>query len=322
MDLSVVVPAFNEAPNVEVLYQRVCRTLAPEPLTWELVFVDDGSQDGTFEVVADLHRRDGRVQGLRLSRNFGHQLALLAGLQSARGDAIITLDADLQQPPELIPQLVAEWRKGYAIVHTIPQGDDSDRSAFKRWTSRLFYKLFRRLSGIDLRPGMADYRLLDRRAARVLAASNEHRPFLRGLSAWMGFPQTTVSFHPGERLHGASRYTIGKMLRLALCGIVSFSEVPLYFSLVLGVLGIALSVAYGIYSLVAHFVLGSTIRGWTSTVVLMTAFMSVQLVMLGILGIYVGEILQAVRGRPNLIIDRSTQALDAGDAGDAETKRE
>ncbi|MBN1960152.1 MAG: glycosyltransferase family 2 protein [Deltaproteobacteria bacterium] len=306
MDISIVVPTYNEANNISALYERINNVLSSESYTWEIIFVDDGSTDNTYKVICDLHQRFSEVQGLRLSRNFGHQLALIAGMQFASGDAVITIDADLEYPPELIPELIAQWRKGYAIVHTIRIDKQNIHSLFKRLTSRLFYKLFKKLSGIELMPGMADYRLFDKRAVQVLASSKEHRPFLRGLSTWMGFTQTSVSFQPGKRAYGKSRYTLRKMLRLAISGIAGFSDVPLYLSLALGAICMFFSLGFGVYSLIVYFVLESTIQGFPSTVLLLTTLMGVQFIILGILGIYIGEILHAVRGRPNLLVEQST----------------
>jgi dolichol-phosphate mannosyltransferase len=310
MDLSVVVPAFDEARSIEPLYQRLRDALEPLALDWELIVVDDGSRDETFAVLTALHGRDARVQGLRLSRNFGHQLALLAGLREARGRAVVTMDADLQHPPEVVPELVARWRAGAAIVNTVRDDATSDLPFLKRFTSKLFYRIFRLLSGLDLRPGMADFRLFDRQVLEVLLAGSDHRPFFRGFAAWVGFPQADVPFRAGKRLHGASRYTMGKMLRLALSGVVGFSATPLYWSLALGLMGLALSVGFGIYALIVHFWLHSTLQGWTSVVVLMSSLMSLQFVILGILGMYIGEVSQAVRGRPSVVVARSTRELE------------
>jgi len=306
MDLSVVVPAFEEAQNLGILHERLRVALEPLALEWELIVVDDGSRDDTFAVLTALHERDPRVQGLRLSRNFGHQLALLAGLRVARGRAVVTMDADLQHPPEVVPELMARWRAGAAIVNTVRDDATSGLPFLKRFTSRLYYRVFRVLSGLDLRPGMADFRLFDRRVLDVLLAGSDHRPFFRGFAAWVGFPQADVPFRAGKRLHGTTGYTVGKMLRLALSGVVGFSATPLYWSLALGLVGLTLSTGFGIYAIIAHFWLHSTLQGWTSIVVLMSSLLSLQFVILGILGMYVGEISQAVRGRPSVVVAQST----------------
>jgi dolichol-phosphate mannosyltransferase len=306
MDLSIVVPAYNEAQSLPALYERLRDALSDERLSWELIVVDDGSTDLTFEVVSGLHARDPRVHGLGLSRNFGHQLALYAGLRAARGRAVVTIDADLEYPPELIPELLRLWRAGAAIVHTVRDDRQSGLPVLKRLTSRLFYWLFRRLSGLDLQPGMADFRLFDRTVVDLMVASPDHQPFFRGFAAWVGFPQAEARFVAGRRLHGRSRYTLSKMLSLALSGLIGYSARPLYASLAAGLAGLALSVGYAVYAFYVHFVTGTTLPGWTSIVVLVSLLTSMQFVVLGILGLYVAEISRAVRGRPNVVVARVT----------------
>jgi glycosyltransferase involved in cell wall biosynthesis len=306
MDLSIVVPAFNEAESLPLLYARVRDALCDQGLIWELIVVDDGSTDDTFDVVSELHAGDARVHGLGLSRNFGHQLALFAGLQAARGRAVITLDADLQYPPEVIGQLVAKWRDGAAIVHTIRHDTPSVAPWTKRLSSRLFYWVFRKLSGLDLWAGMADFRLYDRRVVDVIVASADPSPFFRGFAAWVGFRQAEVRFEGERRLHGQSRYTLGKMLQLAASGVVGFSSTPLYGSLFVGLLGLVVSLAYGGYAVLAYLLGSASPPGWKLLVALFAVVSSLQFVMLGILGLYVSEISQAVRARPSVVVARST----------------
>jgi len=231
--LSVVAPAFNEAANLDRFYEEVEAVLHGLQLPWELILVDDGSRDATWEGIRALHARDPRVRGIRFSRNFGHQYALLAGLSRARGDAVVSMDADLQHPPPVIAQLVEEWRKGSQIVHTVRR-DPATVSMFKRVSSRLFYRTFSFLSGTHLDAGMADFRLLDRQVVRSLLDFPEEGLFLRGLVHSVGFPSASVPFECRPRFAGSTSYTLNKMLRFAWTGVTSFSLVPLRLSIILG----------------------------------------------------------------------------------------
>ena len=306
MDVSIVVPAYNEAENVPVLCMRVRDALNALAIDWELIIVDDGSTDESFAVIRRLNAADGRVRGLRLSRNFGQQLALYAGLCAARGRAVITMDADLRHPPEVLPQVIERWRAGAAIVHTIADETRSRLSLPKRVTARLFYWLFRKLARLDLYPGMGDFRLFDRAVVDVLVASPEHRPFLRGFATWVGFPQAKIRFAAGHRLHGESRYTLGKMVRLALSGFVGFSTMPLYGSLALGLLGFIASLGYALYVMVTRFAYDSPITDWTYLTLVLGAVTSVQFVAIGVLGMYVGHISRATSGRPRVVVAQRT----------------
>ena len=299
--LSVVVPAFNEAGNLERFYEETEPVLRELRLTWELVFVDDGSRDSTWESVRSLHARDPRVRGVRFSRNFGHQYALLAGLSRARGDAVISMDADLQHPPPVIPQLVDEWRKGSQIVHTV-RHDPESVSWFKRASSRLFYRLFSFLSGTELSAGMADFRLLDRQVVRNLLDFPEEGLFLRGLVHWVGFPSSSVAFECRPRFAGRTSYTLRKMLRFAWTGVTSFSLVPLRLSILLGFLTSAFAFEQLLEALYRKLVLDANVPGWTQLMVVMSVLFGVLFIMLGIVGEYVGRILTEVRQRPRFVI--------------------
>jgi dolichol-phosphate mannosyltransferase len=296
-----VVPAFNEAGNLERFYEEVEAVLREIRLPWELVIVDDGSRDATWEGIRALNARDPRVRGVRFSRNFGHQYALLAGLSRARGDAVVSMDADLQHPPPVIAQLVAEWRKGSQIVHTV-RHDPESVSWFKRVTSRLFYRLFSFLSGTELSAGMADFRLLDRQVVRNLLDFPEEGLFLRGLVHWVGFPSSSVGFECRPRFAGSTSYTLRKMLRFAWTGVTSFSLVPLRLSILLGFVTSAFAFEQLLEALYRKLVLGGTVPGWTQLMVVMSALFGVLFIMLGIVGEYVGRILTEVRHRPRFIV--------------------
>lgn len=304
--LSVVVPAFNEQGNLSRLHADLEVVLAPLGLTWELVFVDDGSRDGTWASISELHERDPRVRGIRLSRNFGHQGALVAGMTHARGDAVISMDADLQHPPAIVPMLVAEWRNGSKIVKTIRR-DPPDLPAFKRMTSRVFYRVFSYLSGVDLKNGMADFRLLDREVLDQILAFREEGLFLRGIVEWVGYPSTTVDFDCGKRFSGSTKYTLRRMIRFAWEGISSFSLVPLRIGILMGLTASTVAFLGVAYAMLAKWLDGQTVAGWASSVAIISFLFGVLFLFLAVLAEYVGRILDEVRGRPRFIVSEETQ---------------
>jgi len=236
--LSIVVPAYKEAANLEHLHAELVRNLAPLLCSWELILVDDGSPDQTWERIVGLHEKDSRVRGFRLSRNFGHQYALLAGISEARGAAVITMDGDLQHPPSVVPSLVEDWQRGSKIVHTVRK-DCPGMSWSKRVTSKMFYRVFSFLSGVPLSPGMADFRLLDRQVVTEVLKLKESGLFWRGLVQWVGYRSSKVEYECAERFAGSTSYNFRQMLRFAWTGITSFSIVPLRMATVLGLLTVS-----------------------------------------------------------------------------------
>lgn len=300
--LSVVVPAFNEAENIPLLYRRVGDVLQKMvSQRWELILVDDGSHDATWSVIGGLTADDPKVRGVRLSRNFGHQYALMAGLEMAEGEAVITMDCDLQHPVEMIPILFEKWRAGYKVVKTLRQ-DACDIGWFKGWTSRLFYRLFSYLSGVKLQSGLADFRLMDRQALHELLRFNEEGLFLRGLTEWIGFSSCAIPYHAGERACGQSQYSLKKMVSLAWKGVSSFSIMPLRIGILIGLIGSLLSVFGVLYAFFGHFFGKRTVPGWASTLIVISLLFSLLFVYLGILGEYVGRIIIEVRRRPRFIV--------------------
>jgi len=299
--VSVVVPAYNEAPCLPRLHQRLRLACDPLPLDFEFLFVDDGSRDDTLDVLARLAEADDRVRFLALSRNFGHQAALTAGLEHAEGDAVIMMDGDGQHPPELVPILLDRWREGHEVVNTV-RLDTAGGPRFKAACSDAFYRVFRRVTGLPIIPGSADFRLLDREAVDALNSLPERHRFIRGLVPWIGFRQAQVEFHAPERLAGRSKYTFSRSLRLAIEGLTSFSLYPLRLVTMFGWLVMAFSVAYGLFALFNSLVTGSVIRGWTSLILCVLFFGGGQLVALGIVSEYLGRTLDQVKGRPIYLV--------------------
>ena len=303
--LSVVIPAYNEQGNLERLYQELMSVLDSLDMDWEMVFVDDGSHDETWSQVQSLHHRDQRVRGIRLSRNFGHQNALIAGLTNASGDAVISMDADLQHPPAVIPLLTAEWRRGNKIVHTVRE-DNESVSGFKRLTSRLYYRLFTYLSGVEIQSGMADFRLLDRQVLQDILRFGEEGMFLRGIVQWVGYPSSTVNFRCGTRFSGSTKYTLTKMVRFAWHGISSFSLVPLRVAILIGLLASCIAFLGVIYAIVSRWLMHGTVAGWASTLAIVSFLFGILFFFLAILAEYLGRILEEVRGRPRFLVSENT----------------
>jgi polyisoprenyl-phosphate glycosyltransferase len=304
--LSVVAPAYNEAGVLPSFIERLAAVLEQTGEDWEAVIVDDGSRDGTWATLEQLAHDDPRVRGIRLSRNFGHQLALTAGMSVARGDTVITLDADLQHPPEAIPALLNAARQGYDVVYAVRSAEDA-AGFWKRFTARVFYKILNRLSSLELPEGAADYRLMSRRVVDVLLDMPERHRFLRGLVRWAGYEQSFVEYHRSKREYGETKYTLRRMLLFAWDAVVSFSSFPLRVASVIGVCVSLLGWLYLIYVLVAK-IAGHAIAGWTSVTAAVLVLGGAQLFFLGILGQYVGRMYDDVKRRPLFLIAADTRA--------------
>ena len=297
--VSVVIPAYNEEQNVFPVYDAI-RSAIGGRVALEVIFVDDGSQDDTANCIRTLRARDPGVRLIRFGRNFGQQPALIAGIEAARGAAVITLDCDLQHPPELLPGMLEAWRGGAKVVQMV-RTRTAGVGIAKQVTSRLFYRFLNLLSEVPLQSGGADYQLLDRTVVDAVLQFRDRNPFLRGLVAWLGFPVVRMEYVAPERKGGKSGYTVGKMFRLSLQAVTSLSAKPLRFSFYFGLLTAALCAAYAAFAVVA-LIAGRTVQGWTSVIVLVTFIGAVQLASIGIAGEYIARIYEQTRGVPRYVI--------------------
>jgi glycosyltransferase involved in cell wall biosynthesis len=304
-DISIVLPAHDEAGNIAPIAAAIAQVMA---LTgnYEIVFVDDGSRDGTLAAIRDA-ARDPLVRYVSFTRNFGHQAALRAGLRHARGRAVIVMDADFEHPPELIPQLIAAWRGGAKIVATRRE-DAATVSSAKRLSSRLYYRVLDAIGDVRIEPGSADYMLLDRAVVDVVNRLEDQDIFLRGLVRWLGFPLVTVPYARGMRQHGDSKYSLRRMVELALTGIAAHSVRPLRFAIWLALGFAALGFVFVIYALVSFLFVQHTVAGWSSIVAVIAILGAAQLLVLGIIGEYVGRILRETRRRPSYIVAETEAA--------------
>ena len=307
--ISIVIPAYNEESNVRAIFERIGRCLPARELL-EIVFVDDGSSDGTARSVRELRTESRKVRLVRFGRNLGHQAALLAGLEAARGAAVITLDCDLQHPPEFLPRMVEAWRSGAPVVQMV-RVQTQGAGLFKRVSSSLFYRLINLLSEAPVAMGAADYRLLDRKVVNALLQFRDRQPFLRGLVAWLGFPSTQLEYEAPPRSAGQSGYGLCKMLRLSVQAVTGLSSAPLRLSLYLGLAAACGCVAFGIYA-IARFMGGRTVQGWTSMMVVLTFLGAAQLVSVGVLGEYIGRIFEQTRGMPRFVVVESDEPSPGG----------
>jgi len=314
-EISIIIPVFNEEKNLPLLYQKLTEVLKVVP-SYEIIMVDDGSSDGSAEVIAQLHQKDPRVKMISFSRNFGHMAALSAGLDYALGQAVITMDADLQHPPELIPDLLAKWKAGAEVVNTLRK-QTKNAGIFKNLSSLIFYWVINKMTKIQLPANAADFRLLDRKVVQALKKMHERFCFLRGLKmherfyflrglvSWVGFKQEFVEYEADPRFAGKTKYSLGKMISFALDGITSFSAFPLRLSTYLGLTIAFFSFLYILYALYIKFFTLQAIPGWTSVLVAVLFMGGVQLIFLGILGEYLSRVYEEAKDRPLYIISRT-----------------
>lgn len=298
--LSIVVPCHNEAPCLPLLVDRIAHQLdMMDDLDYELILVDDGSVDNTFDVIRQLAATHQRVSFIRFIRNFGKEAALLAGLRSANGDAVVMIDADLEHPPGMIPEMIAKWRSGYDIVETVRH---SRPTISRSLTGRMFYLLLNLISEVPIKDGVADFRLLSRRTVDAFLALPEETRFLRGQLAWLGFPTSTLYFEAGERPAGKSTYSIPRLFSLAFDAMVTLTSRPLHFALYVACFTLIVAVAYGIFVLVAYARGLVLVKGWASTILLILFLGSANLFCTGILGLYLRAVLAEIRRRPSYLV--------------------
>jgi polyisoprenyl-phosphate glycosyltransferase len=305
--LSVVAPVYNEEGTLDELHRRLTSTLASLE-SYEIVLVDDGSSDGSWACLLDLAARDARVRLLRLSRNFGHQAALSAGLDAARGDAVVLMDADLQDPPELIPTLVERWRDGYDVVYAI-RGDREGESRLRLASISVFYRLLHRISPTEIPRDAGDFRLLSRRAAEAVSAMPERARFLRGMTSWIGFRQTGVPYTREARFAGQSKYPASKLVRLAFDGITSFSTAPIKLVTGLGFALVVFCIGVLAWTLYVRFFTSHHPQGWTSVIAVVLLLGGVQLLSLGVIGQYVARIFDETKQRPVYLVDEVVETV-------------
>lgn len=303
---SLVIPVFNERAGLGALYGRLrtlAGSLAPEQV--EFVLVNDGSRDGSDQLLDEVAQQDPRFKVIHLSRNFGHQVAITAGMQWASGQTVTVMDADLQDPPEVVCDLIATWRKGYEVVYAVRRRREGE-TPFKRWTAALFYRLLRRLTEVDLPVDTGDFRLLDRVAVDALLRLPERHRFVRGMVSWVGFRQIGVPYDRAPRLVGETHYPLRKMLKLAFDGITSFSSAPLQIATSLGMFAALLAMGLALWALYLKLFTHATIQGWTSTLLVILFLGSGQLLGLGIIGQYLGRIYDEVKARPLYFVARTS----------------
>ncbi len=318
-ELSVIVPVFNEGENIEALIERLVPVLEGTVASFEILFIDDGSQDDTFARIRRAALEDNRIRAVTFSRNFGKEIALAAGIDHAHGRAVVLIDADLQHPPETIAAFVAKWREGYDMVY----GQRIDRSAdgpIRRWFTQHFYTLFEKFGETPLPPGAGDYRLMDRKVVDALRRLGERARFSKGLYAWVGFKSVGVPFEVAERRHGSSKWGYRQLTRFAFDGLSSFSTLPLKLATYLGV-GISIfAITYAITMAARTVFFGADVPGFPSLIVSVMFFSGIQLMFLGIIGEYVGRIFAEVKRRPLYIVAEEIGGREAGGKQGVETR--
>ncbi len=310
--ISIVIPVFNETEVIDTTYQRLKQVMDSLSSKYELIFVNDGSQDDTAQKIKGFAEKDKSVKLLSFSRNFGHQSAISAGMDYASGDAVVVIDADLQDPPEVIPQMIEKWQEGYEVVYG-KRLKRKGETLFKKVTAKLFYRLLKHLTNVEIPVDTGDFRLIDRKVCDIFCRLQEKNRFIRGLVSWIGFRQTYVEYIREERFAGETKYPLKKMLRFAMDGILSFSYVPLKIASLLGFLVSGASFLYLIFVLMQKlFYPVNLVPGWTSIVAVLLIFNGLVLILLGVIGEYIGRIYDEVRNRPLYIINQKVNFEDEG----------
>ena len=302
--LSVIIPVYNEEGNLELLFKRLEKVLSSTDATPEYIFINDGSLDHSMEIIRQLAMKDSRVKFIDFSRNFGHQTAVTAGLDYCNGDCAIIIDADLQDPPEMITELYNKWKEGFEVAYARRRSRRGE-NFLKKWTARVFYRLLKKITSIQIPVDTGDFRIIDRKVINVLKQMPEQQKFLRGQISWIGFRQTAVEYDRDERHAGKTGYTYSKMIRFALDGITSFSNFPLRFATMMGFLVSAIAFLLILYALYQRLVSREFVPGWASLMLAILFMGGVQLISLGIIGEYISRMDVNVRKRPLYIVRES-----------------
>lgn len=301
VDVSIVIPIYNEEGNILLLHDRLTSVMNGVGVSFELIFINDGSKDQSISLIIQLAESDNRVKYINFSRNFGHQIAVTAGLDMAIGNAIVIIDADLQDPPELIADLYAKLKEGFQVVYAKRRQRGGETLA-KKWTAKLFYRLLKRITSVDIPLDTGDFRIMDRKVVNVLKAMPEKNKFLRGQISWIGFKQTFVEYDRNERHTGQTGYTYRKMFRFAMDGITSFSSFPLKVASIMGFVVSGIAFITMIYALYVRFVNGHYVQGWTSLIISIMFIGGIQLICLGMIGEYLSRMSDNIRNRPLYIV--------------------
>lgn len=316
---SVVIPVFNEEENLELLHRRLSKVLQHLCEDYEIILVDDGSRDNSLQVMMRLRESNPRIKVIGFSRNFGHQMAITAGIDYASGDAVIIMDADLQDPPEVIPQLIEKWREGYDTVYAIRESRKDP--ILKRAIAFVFYRLFKRMSEVDVPVDAGDFRLMSRRVVDILRTMPERNRYLRGLASWVGFSQASISYARDERYRGKRKYTLWQSARLAFDGITSFSHFPLRLVTNLGLVVSLAGFLYGAIIIILGLFFDRVVPGWTTLMAAVIFLGGVQLIVVGVVGEYIGRIYVEVQQRPLYLIKQKIGFSEEGEIRDKPERR-
>ncbi|MFW5713120.1 MAG: glycosyltransferase family 2 protein [Brevefilum sp.] len=298
---TIIAPMYNELENIPELYPRIRDVMNQTGEAWEFILVDDGSTDGTTDAIRELAAKDKRVRSVIFARNFGHQIAVSAGIDYSRGDAVVIIDADLQDPPEVIHDLIAKWREGFEVVYAVREEREGE-SWFKKTTAALFYRLIHSITNVEIPLDTGDFRLMDKKVVTVMKSMREKHRFLRGMSAWVGFKQVGVQYKRKPRYAGKSKYPLNKMIRFALNAITSFSYFPLQMATYLGFIAAGLSVIAIPVVAILRLITGTALVGQATTLIIVLFLGGVQLISLGIIGEYIGRIYDETKDRPLYVV--------------------
>lgn len=302
MEISAIVPSYNEEKNVPLIYERLTKVLSQINPNYEIIFINDYSKDNTLSVIKTIAQEDSHVKYISFSRNFGHQIAVSAGLDLCKGNAVVIIDGDLQDPPELILEMYEKYKEGYKVVYAKRKSREGE-TWFKKITAKLFYRFLSAMTSIEIPVDVGDFRLIDQVIVKHLRNMPEKSKYIRGQISWIGYKQTFVEYHRDARLYGKTNYPLKKMIRLALDGITAFSDKPLKMASAIGIISAIISLLAIIYALLSHFIFDSAVSGWTSLIISVLFIGGVQLITIGIIGEYIARINNDVRNRPLYIIE-------------------